>query len=186
MIISCLFFPIFSCVYFYSQGGWEALPWIFHAGLLDDRRDTLHFTYPLEVCCWIIAAPFATNFRVRPIASHHRDGWTDPSFSSVRIINLIKFDFLNNQTSSSYSDPMADENQTILQVRKPTTERTVAEMFELYISSSLVVCSSVHTQTQTIAYSERSSERKRRNGLLIPRGSSRRGHHARLVLSLSL
>lgn len=76
---------------------------------------------------------------------------------------------------------MADENQTILQVRKRTNERTVAEMFE-YICFSLVVCSSVHRPSPI-----RKGHQKRKetwNGLLILWGSSRRGHHARLVLSI--
>lgn len=119
MIISCLFFPLFYflCLFHIQPRGWEALPWIFHAGL-DDRRDTLHFTHIRWWFAWLWP-PLLPRILCPPhrVASPR---WMDGPLLFVHQNN--KFDFLNNQTSSFYSDPMAEENQT--KYYKCVNERT--------------------------------------------------------------
>lgn len=125
--------------------------------------------------------PFCHEFPCPPhrVASPR---WMDGPLLFVHQNN--KFDFLNNQTSSFYSDPMAEENQTkYYKCVNERTNRSRNVRVHLLLPRRVFKCSSVHTQT--IAYSERPSERKETwNWLLIPWGSSRRGHHARLVLTL--
>lgn len=122
--------------------------------------------------------PFCHEFPCPPhrVASPR---WMDGPLLFVHQNN--KFDFLNNQTSSFYSNPMADENQTILY--KCVNERT-NEPKQKCSSTFAPPSSCVQVYTDHRLFGKAIRKEKRRNGLLIPWGSSRRGHHARLVLSI--